>query len=438
MKWLTGSIATLSLAVAVTAADWPGFRGTGDSVAVAKNLPTEWSEKQNTAWTLELPGYGQSAPVVWKETAYVTCVAGDMRDKGFVVAVDVTTGKEKWRHTFEPTQKVKSSGTVSRAAPTPCTDTEGVYCFFEGGNLIALTHAGKVRWERSLVTDYGEIKGGHGLGGSPCQTADAVFVLVDHAGPCYLLAVEKATGKTRWKADREGKMSWSSPVVATVGKSEVVIASSNGSVIGYTTDGGKELWKVDGVVGNTIPSATLAGDRVVIGAGASRGAAPAKDAKSNFCLKLTDAGGKPGYEVAWTAKAGLANYASPLVYEGYVYFVDSTGVLHCHDLKTGKEHYAERIDGPCWATPVAAGGRVYCFGKNGVTTVLKAGAEFEKVASNKLWAAQEKPKADPAKPSESGGGGAGGEYGDPILYGVAAIDDAFLVRTGTTLYRIGK
>lgn len=423
----------LALVTPAAAADWPGFRGTGGSVSTAKNLPAEWSPTDNVGWTLELPGYGQSAPVVWKETAYVTCVSGDQRDKGYVLAVDVATGKERWRHAFEPTQKAKMSATVSRAAPTPCADAGGVYCFFEGGNLVALTHAGKVRWERSLVADYGEFKGGHGVGASPCQTADAVFVLVDHAGPCYLLAVEKATGKTRWKADREGKMSWSSPAVATVGKADVVIASSNGSVAGYAADKGTELWKVSGVVGNTIPSATVAGDRVVVGAGAGRGAPP-KDAKSNFCLTLTGAGGKPGYEVAWTAPTGLANYASPLVYEGNVYFVDSTGVLHCHDLKSGKEHYAERIDGPCWATPVAAGDRVYCFGKDGVTTVVKAGAEFEKVASNRLWEGKAKPKADPAKPGDTGGG----ESGDPILYGVAATDGAFLVRTGTTLYRVGK
>lgn len=89
---------------------------------------------------------------------------------------------------------------------------------------------------------------------------------------------------------------------------------------------------------------------------------------------------------------------------------------HCHDLKGGEEHYAERIDGPCRATPVAAGGKVYCFGKNGVTAVVKGGAEFEVVASNKRWAA-EKPMADAAKPAEGGGGG-GGEYGDPTRYGV--------------------
>jgi outer membrane protein assembly factor BamB len=423
------------------AADWPGFRGTGDSLSAAKNLPVEWSAATNVGWTLDLPGYGQSSPVVWKGTVYVTCVSGDMRDTGYVVAADAATGKEAWRHTFVPTQKAKMTFSVSRAAPTPCADADGVYCFFEGGNLFALTHAGKVRWERSLVADYGEFKGGHGVGSSPCQTADTLFVLVDHGGPCYLVAVDKATGQTRWKADRQGKMSWSSPVVASAGGQPAVIASSNGSVTAYAADTGAEVWKLDGVAGNTIPSATVAGEAVVIGAGAGRdGKAPAGGAKSNCCLSLTTAGSKPGYEVRWSAKAGLANYASPLVLENHAYFVNSTGVLSCYDLTTGKECYAERIDGPCWATPVGANGMVYCFGKNGVTTVVKAGPAFEKVAANRLWPADAKPKADaaPKPPADGGPGRSAGEYGDPILYGVAATDGAFLVRTGTTLYRVGK
>lgn len=410
------------------AADWSGFRGSGDSVSTAKNLPTEWTETKNISWAIDLPGYGQSSPVVWKETAYVTCVSGEMRDKGYVLAIDLKTGREQWRHTFEPTQKVKSSFSVSRAAPTPCVDADGIYCFFEGGNFFALTHAGKVRWHRSLVTDYGEFKGGHGVGSSPCQTTDTVYVLVDHAGPCYLLAVDKSNGKTRWKTDREGKMSWSSPVIAKMGDRSAVVASSNGSVTAYASETGKELWKLEGVVGNTIPSATVADDQILIGSGTQRGGKePAKDAKTNCCLTLTRKDGKPGYEIAWSARPGIANYASPLAYEGHAYFVDSTGVLHCYDLATGKERYAERIDGPCWATPVAAGGKVYFFGKNGVTTVVKAGPEFETVASNRLWAADSKSKEQPK-----------GEYGDPVLYGVAVVDGAFLLRTGSKLYRLGK
>jgi len=155
--------------------------------------------------------------------------------------------------------------------------------------------------------------------------------------------------------------------------------------------------------------------------------------KGNGCLRLTEKDGKPGFETAWTAKLGISNYATPLGYEGVAYFVNQVGVVYAHDLASGKELFNERIDGPCWASPVGAGGHVYFFGKDGTTTLLKAGKQHEQVTSNKLWEAKPKPK-----PLGDMKDGPGGEYGDPIVYGVAAADGVFFVRTGKQLFRVGK
>lgn len=427
-RWMA-AVLVAGIGSIASANNWPSFRGTGDSVA-AGSFPTEWSPSKNLAWTVNLPGYGQSSPVVWNGTVYLTAVEGEQREKGYVVALDARTGKEKWRHAFEPTQKAKWAYTISRAAPTPCADADGVYCFFEGGNLIAFTHEGKVRWERSLVKDYGEFQGGHGIGSSPAQTADSLFVLIDHRGPSYLVAFDKATGKPRWKTDREPRGGWSSPVVGMRSGKAEIIASSAGTVIGYAAETGQELWKLDNVIGNTLPSASVIGDRVLFGGGTNRSKdEPVPGAKGNGCLRLVAKDGKPGFEPAWSAKVGISNYATPLGYEGVAYFVNQVGVVSAHDLDTGKELFEERIDGTCWASPLGAGGHVYFFGKEGTTTVLKAGKDFEKVASNKLWAEKPKPAA---------GSSAGPEYADPIIYGVAAADGAFFIRTGSALYRIGK
>lgn len=444
MRFTPALVLLLAPLTYASAADaWPGFRGTGESVAKG-DYPTKWSPKDGIAWSVDLPGYGQSSPVVWDGTLYLTAVEGDKREKGYVVALDAKTGKEKWRHTFEPTQKAKWGFTISRAAPTPCVDADGVYCFFEGGNVLALTHAGKVRWERDLVKEYGEFRGGHGIGSSLAQTADAVFVLIDHSGPSYLLALEKATGKNKWKVEREQKGGWASPVVATRNGAPEIIASSAGTVTGYAADTGKELWKLDNVLGNTIPSASVVGDRVLFGGGAGRSkeATPPAGAKSNGCLKLVSKDGKPTFEAVWAAKAGVSNYATPLGYDGAAYFVNQVGVVYAHDLTTGKELFAERVDGACWASPVGAGGHVYFFGKDGTTSVLKAGKDFDPVASNKLWEAKPKPKQPAAagdkKDAPADKKDTPGEYGDPIVYGVAAADGAFFVRTGTQLFKIGK
>jgi hypothetical protein len=120
--------------------------------------------------------------------------------------------------------------------------------------------------------------------------------------------------------------------------------------------------------------------------------------------------------------------------------VSAAGVLYCLDARTGAEHYAERLDSACWATPIAAGDRIYFFGKNGVTTVVKAGPSFQKVASNRLWEPDDppKPSAEITDAANRAGDAAARppsvEYLDPIVYGVAAARDSFFVRIGTRLY----
>jgi outer membrane protein assembly factor BamB len=412
---------------------WPAFRGTGDGISQATKLPTEWTETKNLAWKIDLPGYGQSNPVIWNNTVYVTSVEGENREKGYIVAYSMNKGNELWRHEFEPTQKAKWGYTISRAAPTPCVDATGVYAFFEGGNVISLDHTGKKRWERSLVKEYGELKGGHGVGSSPAQSEDALFILIDHGGPSYLIAIDKRSGETRWKADRASKSSWTSPVMTSKEGKQILIVSSNGSVTGYDPKDGKEVYKLENFVGNTIPSATVVGDRILVGAGINRSKdAATKETKSNCLLKLSQHDGKPTLNVEWTAKAGLASYATPLAYRGVGYFINEVGVLVGLDLENGKELFSERIAGPSWASPIAAGDHIYFFGKNGISTVIKSGKVLEIVSTNPLWKSENKPKAE----KKTEGRQPSGDYDDPIFYGAAAGGNSLILRSGSNLFCI--
>jgi outer membrane protein assembly factor BamB len=316
--------------------------------------------------------------------------------------------------------------------------------FFESGDLLGLGHGGEVRWRRSLVRDYGAFKNHHGLASSLAQTDAAVLVLLDHAGPSYLLAVSKRTGEDVWVANRASRTSWTSPVVTMRGGRPVVVVSGGGALTAYDGATGKQLWTLDGLVGNAIPSPTAAGDTVVVGAGESRSNPDlVASARSNCCLRLTSSEGRRGYEVLWQGKKATCHHASPVIVKDHVYFVTKAGVVYCLDRKTGAECYAERLDNPCWATPVAAGDHIYFFGKDGITTVLKAGPQYVKLASNRLWSdegAQEKRAQDAKKPEnqlpkrpetpEQPGYQSLGE----VVYGVAAVDNAFFLRTGTALY----
>jgi outer membrane protein assembly factor BamB len=445
---------------ATRADTWPGFRNDGASVTAARGLPETWSPKENVAWRAALPGYGQSSPVVWKDRVFVTAIDGAEKEKLFVVALDAKSGKTVWSKELAATQRGKNNPMMSRAGPTPVVDADAVYCLFESGDLIALTHDGGKLWSVPLTKEYGEFKNNHGLGSSLAQSGRAVFVQVDHAGPSYLLAVDKAAGKELWKAERPSRTSWASPIVARVNGKPAVIASGGGTLAAYDATTGKELAVLEGLVGNTIPSPVAWDEYIVVGAGENRMKPDqVASAKSNCVVRVTAKDGAAAFETVWQGRKAISHHASPVVHRGHVYLVTKLGVVHCLDLKTGEERYAERLDDESWATPVAAGDRVYFFGKSGVTTVLKAAPEFEKLATNRLWSKEDyearlaaaKKAAAETLPRPPEGKGLGGgpllpreqpeatrysAVGD-VVYGVAAVEGAIFVRTGTELIRLG-
>lgn len=414
-------------ALAPASDTWPAFRGDGSGHTAAKNLPVTWSPKENIAWTAKLPGYGQSSPVVWKGVTYVTAVEGENKEKCIVAAYDTAKGQPLWTKAFVAAQPSKSGPMVSRAAPTPAINEHGVFAFFDTGNLLHLTPKGDVVWERSLPKEIGEFKNNHGLASSPVLVGETLVVLVDHQGPSYLLGVDVKTGKDRWKKDRPSAGSWTSPIALKQGERPVVIISSSGTVTAYDGKTGDLLWTMDGIVGNNMPSAAVAGkQRFLVGASEAKGNAdPATVAKSNCLIELGETAGKPSLNVVWTGQKVASSTASPTAAGEQAYFVDRGGVVTCVSMKNGQMLYKDRLDGTCWASPIVAGELIYFFGKDGNTTVIKTGPTFQKVASNTLFGPAEAPKD---------GGEKGGFYpDDSTVYGVAAIDGAFFVRTGTQL-----
>ncbi|MBW3539811.1 MAG: PQQ-like beta-propeller repeat protein, partial [Planctomycetes bacterium] len=199
------------------AENWPSFQNGGNTSIEAQRLPLKWTPTEGVAWRVRLPGYGQSVPIVWGDRVYVTAVEGESKETNVVLAIDGETGKPLWTKTFPATVQTRNSYMVSRAAPTPLADEEGLYALFESGDLHALSHDGQPQWRRSFF-DNGDraFQNGHGYGASPTQTEDAVIVLVDHRGPSYLTAIAKRTGRPLWKTGRSPRSSWTSPQAARV------------------------------------------------------------------------------------------------------------------------------------------------------------------------------------------------------------------------------
>jgi hypothetical protein len=312
-----------------------------------------------------------------------------------------------------------------------------------------------------------EAKNNHGLGCSPAQTADRVILLIDHAGPCFLAAVDKKTGKLAWKTDRPQRSSWTSPVTARMHGRELVLVSSAGAVDAYDADTGSLLASQEGLTGNSIPSPAVDGSAVFIGAGENR-MKPDLEAsrRSNCRLELVEESGKFSFRKIWEGTKALAHHASPVTCDSQVYLIDKNGILFCLDRSTGKEVFSKRLPNQQWATPIAAGGKLYLFGKDGVTTVIKTGPQWELIAHNRLWsekdfqnrkdsevrkAKEEEARKPPSSPGSSGRSGRGGPGGGSplpaveleatrvsavgdVVYGAAAVNGCLLIRTGTDLF----
>ena len=115
--------------------------------------------------------------------------------------------------------------------------------------------------------------------------------------------------------------------------------------------------------------------------------------------------------IMWRAPNATTYFCSPLVYRDQAYFVNKAGVAYCLSLATGEELWTQRLRGQNWVSPIGAGDQVYFFSMRHGTDVLRASNRFEKLAGN---------------PPLAGG----------RLYGVAAVNAAFLTRYGDRLIKI--
>lgn len=421
---------------------WPSFLGAGASGIEAARIPSSFTPEENTLWKAELPGHGQSSPVVWENRLFVTSVEGPSKENFHVICINVVDGTEQWRQTLQNSVPQENSLYVSRAAPTPVVDSQRLVTLFESGDCIAWSHSGERLWQRNLSADYGPINAKFGLGASPCQTEDHVFALLEQDGPSVLLALSKKTGETLWKADRSPRQSWSSPAIVQVAGRPQVVVSSLVSVDGYDADNGNLLWSLSDVGGNTgVTPMDLGEGRFLIGASPGRQGEHAEAAKlSNGLIQVEKMGNDFVAKRVWVASDASPTWASPIVHQGLAYWINRVGVISCYDATNGELVYTKRTKQSCWATPLALEDRIYWFGKDGLCTVIAAGRDFQILSENLLWSEgslvpDELPTRQESTAQRQA---AAANFTGPIVYGYAVAGGNLIVRIGKQLFCIGK
>ena len=392
------------------AQDWPEFRGpTGQGHSSERDLPLEWSESRNLAWKTVVPGTGWSSPVVGRGRVWLTTAiqAGEGRRSSAVslrvLAFDVATGREVVNVEIV---RVERPGYInsknSRASPTPILSGDRVYVHFGADGTAALTTSGDVLWRTRLGYESQ-----HGNGGSPALYGDLLIVNIDGDSPeAYVAALDARTGKVRWKTRRRVPFAqaYTTPLVIRVGDREQIVSVGAFRTVAYDPLSGREIWRVsydDGF--SNVPRPVYGHGLVYIVSGWT---SPPR----LLAVRPDGTGDVTRTHVAWTLRRGVPYISSPLLVGDELYVVNDNGILTCLDARTGTSHWQQRLGGNYAASPVFADGRIYFQSEEGVTTVIAAGREFRRLASNQLDGA--------------------------MLASMAVSGGSLFIRTDTHLYRL--
>jgi outer membrane protein assembly factor BamB len=392
------------------AEDWPQFRGpTGQGHATERNLPLEWSETHNIIWKVPVPGLGWSSPAVANGRVWLTTVVESKERRGRVsaslraLAYDIATGRELVNvEVFRLDDAGYVNPKNSRASPTPIVDGDRVYVHFGAEGTAAVSTSGEILWTTHL-----RYESQHGNGGSPTLYRDLLIVNCDgNGGEAYVIALETATGKTRWKTARRrpADQAYSTPLVSTVGQQDQLVSVGAYRAAAYEPLTGQEIWRVsygDGF--SNVPRPVFGQGLVFIATGFQT--------PSLMAVRPDGKGDVTRSHVAWTIARGAPYTPSPLLVGNDLYYVSDTGVLSLADAMSGQIVWQQRLGGNYSASPVFADGRIYFQSEEGMTTVITPGREFKRLAVNRLDGA--------------------------TLASMAVSNGSFYIRSHTHLYRIG-
>jgi hypothetical protein len=255
------------------------------------------------------------------------------------------------------------------------TDGKLIYAWFGTGQIVALTMEGKLAWGRHIGKEYAPFQILWGHGSSPFLYKDTLILLCEHPAGAYLLALDKATGKERWKSERgKDSRSYATPFLVSGEKRDELIINTTPHLEAVDPSNGKVLWYAGELDRVPVPSPVYH-DGIVY---ASRG----NFGSPYMAVKIGGSGDVSSTHVQWVVKGGAPYVSSLLYYQGLLYMATENGIVSCLDPANGETIWKDRLGGVFTASPVAAEGHIYLINEAGEAFVLQAGREKKVLARN--------------------------------------------------------
>ncbi|HEY7327435.1 MAG TPA: PQQ-binding-like beta-propeller repeat protein [Gemmataceae bacterium] len=386
--------------------NWHQWRGPlANGTAPHGKPPMKWDTHTNIKWKTELPGLGSATPIVWGDLVVVLTAADTGRTADpadipkadpryekkttppttyhqfIVLALDRDSGAIRWKRVAA--ELVPHEGhhpTHSYAAYSPTTDGKFLYASFGSAGVYCYDLIGNLQWKRTDLPRL-ETRLGWGEGGSVVVHGDSLIVSRDQDGPSCLYVLDKHTGRTRWKVDRDEVTTWNTPLVVDYkGRTQIIISATK-FIRSYDLADGRLLWKCGGLTLNCIPSSLRYEDSVICMSG-YRGAAA-------FRIPLDATGDMTGSDkIVWSYKRGTPYVPSPLLSGDRLYFTQTNEpLLTCLNAKTGEvimDRERLRPLTSLYASPAEADGRIYLTDRDGTTLVFERGDKLKVLSVNRL------------------------------------------------------
>ena len=396
-----------SLFVNQSFGDWPQFRGPNGNGYIGKlNHPTQWSMKQNLAWSHPIPGGGWSSPIIVGKRVFVTTAVDSKNTKPLghaggvrnmrgrkptepfdfrLICLSLENGSLQWEKSLarkQPKYAIHPSNTYSTESPV--TDGKHIFCYFATiGKVASVDLEGKLAW----AVDVGAFPSGNGFGtGSSLTLSDGkLFIQCDNDKDSFVVALDTATGKEKWKRKRSSRTSWSTPFIWKQGKRTDLVICGSGTVTGYDPASGKTNWRLTNTRSAFTASPASDGKYIFLGnsgpfrQGPLLAIGPDIEGESRLDTSKLPKG------VVWAKLRGGPGMASPVASGDYIY-VCSRGFLSCYNTKTGQQAYKSRLPSSksIAASMWADDKHVFLLDESGKSFVIKSGPEFKVLRENDL------------------------------------------------------
>lgn len=385
---------------------WSRFRGpNGSGVAEATGLPVRFSASLNMVWKATAP-IGHSSPAIVGDRVFLT--GFQEKDQLLVLALDRESGRQLWQRAVTRTRTAAIANPYNTpASPSPVSDGETVYAFFQDFGVVAYSMDGSPRWQLPL----GPFRNNHGMGASPILYRDVLIQSCDQDVGSFLLIIDKGTGKVRRRIDRSELLgvSYSTPTIyERAGKAPLLIAPGSFEMIAYNLETGEKEWWMSGLPYSprsvpVLAKGTAGEDLIVLnvqsavdGAGVAAPPYPelltrydaSQDGKLSraevkeygllsggfpqididgdgfvtekewqfridvfniqnllVAVRADGSGGVPLANAVWSYRKSLPNVPSPIVYRNILYLLKEGGIVTAMDPATGRILKQGRLPG---------------------------------------------------------------------------------------------